>query len=89
MVKNIFFTVLFSILVLNACSSPSNPGKRGDSKPDLVITAAEISLGEICQAGSPIVMVRAEIKNQGDAASPARNDVGLVGRGCLKNRPYL
>ncbi len=71
-----FLIVIFS---LNACSDSPGTGTRGTSKPDLVITGAEISLGETCQAGNVIVLVKAVIKNQGEATSLARSDVGLVG----------
>lgn len=83
MIKHLSFfalVILLGVAVLDSCSNSSSPpSTRGGSKADLIITAAEISLGEVCKAGNIIVLVRAQVKNQGEVSTPARNDVGLVG----------
>jgi hypothetical protein len=48
-------------------------------KPDLVISEASLALGQICLPYHPILLATALVKNIGDAKSPERFDVGLVG----------
>jgi hypothetical protein len=48
-------------------------------KPDLVISEASLALGQICLPHHPILLATALVKNIGDATSPERCDVGLVG----------
>jgi len=47
--------------------------------PDLVIVQADIDLADSCQPYHTILLVTAEVRNYGNAASPAQPSVGMVG----------
>jgi len=63
--------------------NPTDPDPTPDPAPkklpDLVVSAASISVTDTCKPNNAILMVKAKITNQGTAPSPKREDVGVVG----------
>jgi hypothetical protein len=62
----------------NAATVPNPVGETIIPKPDLIISAVRLSLGDVCRPYNAFVNGSVVVKNIGTATAAARSDVGVV-----------